>query len=85
MKRIDKVIPCVCGSMPVIYVQNCIGGKQEYGAKCPVCGRGSETGVKKTNFSAYSALKEWNSTQSRVKRFFENELQPADVHSTGKE
>ena len=66
MNRIDMVIPCICGSMPVLYVRTCTPGRQEYGAKCPVCGRGCETGVQKTNWSAYTALQEWNKSQARI-------------------
>jgi hypothetical protein len=63
VKKIDEVIPCVCGTMPVLHVRNCGNRKQEYGAQCPKCGRGMETGAGKTNWSAYSALKEWNKMQ----------------------
>ena len=69
MKRIESVQACVCGAMPVLHVRNCGTGRQEYGAQCPICGIGSETGVRKTNWSAYSALKEWNDMQRGVKRW----------------
>lgn len=68
MKKIESVETCVCGAMPVLHVRNCGAGRQEYGAKCPICGRGVETGVGKTNWSAYSTLKEWNDMQHGVKK-----------------
>ena len=80
MKKIEKVIPCICGTMPVIHVQNCSKSRQEYGCKCPNCGRGSETGIK-TNWSAYSALKEWNEMQEHLRLFPEIFGEPKETEA----
>ena len=57
-KKITRIEPCICGTMPVIHTHNCFGFV-EYGLKCPYCGRGAETTIP-TSKTPYQAIKKWN-------------------------